>query len=98
MKWTRCKDLHREYSTGYVGMRHYISMVGRCQPDPTVFSYTYSVNGENVLCGHINANSWDEAERIVVLKIHKRLLGNVVYWKEMLNNFDKEVGVNENLL
>ena len=98
MQWTRSKDHIAEYSTGYIGLRHYISMVGRCQPDPTVFSYTYSVNGANVLCGHIKANNWDEAERIVTLKIHKKLYGNVVFWKEMLNNFDKEVNVNENLL
>lgn len=95
MEWTRSKDNIAEYSTGYIGLRHYISMVGKCNPDPTVFSYTYSVNGEQVLCGHIKADSWDEAERIVVMRINNKLYGNVVYWKSMLNKFSEEVGVNE---
>lgn len=95
MKWTRSKDHIAEYSTGYIGLRHYISLVGNCKPDTTVYSYTYSVNGERVFCGHIPANNWDEAEQIVVKKINNRLRGNVVYWKEMLNNFEKEVNVSE---
>lgn len=97
MKWTRSKDHIAEYSTGYIGLRHYISMVGNCEPDKTVFSYTYSVNGERVFCGHIKANSWDEAEQVVVKKIHNKLRGNVVYWKEMFNNFDKEMSKSETI-
>lgn len=95
MKWTRSKDHMAEYSTGYIGLRHYISMVGNCEPDPTVFSYPYSVNGANVLCGHIYANGWDEAEQMVVKKINNRLRGNVVYWKELFNTFYAEVNGNE---
>ena len=93
MKWTRSKiDENREVSTGYISMRHYISMSHTSYNNH--YWYTYSVNGERVLEGQFEAESWDEAEQIVVLKIRKELSWWAKLWEERLENFDK--GMSEN--
>ena len=90
MKWTRSKiDENRELSTGYIGMRHYISMSHTSYNNH--YWYTYSVNGERVVEGRFEAESWDEAEQIVVLKIRTELSWRADMWEERLENFDKGV-------
>ena len=94
MKWTRSKiDENRELSTGYIDMRHYISMSHTSYNNH--YWYLYSVNGERVLNGQFEAKSWDEAEQIVVLKIRKELLWRADMWSQRLENFDKGVSESE---
>ena len=88
MKWTRSKiDENREISTGYIGLRHYISISHTSYNNH--YWYTYSVNGERVLERQFEAESWDEAEQIVVLKIRKELSWRADLWSQRLENFDK---------
>ena len=88
MKWTRSKiDENRELSTGYIGLRHYVSMSHTSYNNH--YWYTYSVNGERVLEGQFEAESWDEAEQIVVLKIRNKISEHAKLWEERLENFDK---------
>ena len=89
MKWTRSKGSPIEYSTGYVGLRNYISM------SHTNYSkhywYTYSVNGEEVLHGNFDASNWDEAERVAVQRIRADLSYRAGRLKQMLSEFNVEV-------
>lgn len=96
MKWTRSKsnDIN-EYSTGYIGLRHYISMSHTSYNKH--YWYTYSVNGERVSSGSFEAESWDDAEHIVIMKIRMDLSWNAELWNERLANFNKEVILNEAL-
>lgn len=94
MKWIRSKiDENREISTGYISMQHYISMSHTSYNNH--YWYTYSVNGEKVLEGRFEAASWDEAEKIVVLKIRTELSWRADIWSQRLENFDKEVNESE---
>ena len=94
MKWTRSKiDENRELSTGYIGLRHYISISHTSYNKH--YWYTYSVNGERVFDGQFEAECWDEAEQIVVLKIRKELSWRAQLWEERLKNFDKGMSENE---
>ena len=94
MKWTRSKanDIN-EYSTGYISLRHYISMSHTSYNKH--YWYAYSVNGEEVVGGQFDAECWDEAEQIVVLKIRKELSWRAELWEERLENFDKGVSESE---
>jgi hypothetical protein len=96
MKWTRSKDEYIEYSTGYIGLRHYISVSYTSWSKH--FWYIYSVNGEEVLHGNFEADCWEEAEQIVILKIRRELSFKAERWNRLLENFDKEINANENLL
>lgn len=94
MKWTRSKanDIN-EYSTGYIGLRHYISMSHTSYNNH--YWYTYSINGERITFGSFEAKSWDEAEQIVVEKIRSELSWQAERWARLLGNFDKEVNASE---
>ena len=94
MKWTRSKanDIN-EYSTGYIGLRHYISMSHTSYN--THYWWKYSVNGEQIAFGSFDAESWDEAEQIVVLRIRDKLSLQAERWNRLLGNFDKEVSESE---
>ena len=94
MKWTRSKiDENREVSTGYIGLRHYISMSHTSYNKH--YWYEYSVNGEEILGGQFDAECWDEAEQIVVLKIRNKISEQARSWEERLKNFDKRMSESE---
>jgi hypothetical protein len=96
MKWTRSRGSSpTEYSTGCVGLRCYISMSHADYSKH--FWYTYSVNGEEILHGNFDANNWDEAEQIVVLRIRKELSSRAERWNQLLSDFDEEMSVNEEI-
>ena len=93
MNWKRSKDSYREYSTLYFGVRHYISMTH--DPRSDIYFYTYSKNGEEIYSGYRNANSWDEAEQIALKNIGRQLTWQAERSNSLLNDFNKEVNVNE---
>ncbi len=95
MKWTRSAGNVSEYSTGYLGKLKYISMSHTIHSSH--YWYTYSVNGEEILHGRFDANSWDEAEQIVVLKIRNELSHKAERWNELLCGFDKGMSENEEI-
>lgn len=95
MKWTRSKGNICEYSTGYVGPGKYISMSHTTWSNH--YWYAYSVNGEEILHGNFDANSWDEAEQIAVKDIRESLSRQAKHLGKLLNEFDTEVNANETL-
>jgi hypothetical protein len=96
MKWTRNEiDENREMSTGYIGLRHYITISHTSYNNH--YWYTYSVNGERVLDGQFEAESWYEAEQIVMLKIRNKLSLQAEMWNKRLAAFDKGVIESETL-
>ena len=96
MKWTRSKSNCMEFSTLSFGVRHYISMTH--DPHTTIYHYVYSKNGERIHYGYRNANNWDEAEQLAIRYIRMELSWQTERWSRLLNDFDKEVSANENLL
>lgn len=93
MKWIRSKYHIQEYSTLSIGARHYISMVRK--PDTRLYLWSYSKNCEQILYRSFYADSWDEAEQLVIKKIKEELSWKAEHWNKMLNDFDKEVSANE---
>lgn len=88
MKWTRSKaNEFLEYSTGYIGLLHYITISHTSYSDH--YWYSYSVNGEKVLSGQLDAINWDEAEKAVVIRIRNELYLKAKYWSDLLGDFDK---------
>lgn len=96
MKWTRSKvNEITECSTGYIDIRHYISMSHTSYNNH--YWYVYSVNGEKILDGQFEAKSWDDAEQIVMLRIRKELSWRADLWNRRLEIFDQGVIESENL-
>ena len=94
MKWTRGKDHIQEYSNGYIGVRHYISMTHKNGDD----NYHYTYTNNSLICfGDIPAGNWDEAEQIAIKRIKEELSWRTNYWKRLLNDFNAEVNANETL-
>lgn len=94
MKWARIKtNDFLEYSNVIIGTNISIAMSHTSYNNH--FWYTYSVNGEDVVNGAFDAENWDEAEQIVLLKIRKELAYQAELWNERLINFDKEMSASE---
>lgn len=93
MKWTRSKDHIQEYSNGYIGLRHYISMTHKADTDN--YHYTYTNNGSLICFGDIKTDNWDDAEQIVIKRIKSYLFDMVKYYNQMQTDFNIGVISNE---
>ena len=93
MEWTRCKDHIQEYSNGYIGLRHYISITHKT--DTNKYHYTYTNNGSLICFGDFKTSNWDDAERIVINKIKEYLLDMVKYYNQMRLDFNAGVNAND---